>query len=148
MRLAIQLPIKLRQKPKSWTAVLIANAESPLRMSAASVTAAVDAGSTFGKFSWRKESTCAEPSCYFQVYGVRQRPRRELMLPLKSLRFHSTQDKRIPSKFICFDCRIRGDLNWDLIWPKLYPSLLSKHRDLALFRSFSFPSRSEFWGSD
>ncbi|KAF8205628.1 HORMA domain-containing protein [Mycena galopus ATCC 62051] len=48
--------------------------------------------------------------------------------------FHSTDDRRIPEEFICFDCRVRTDLSWELIKVDLYPKMISKFRDLALFR--------------
>lgn len=50
-------------------------------------------------------------------------------------RYHSIKDQRIPAKFICFDCRIRADSNWDLIKIDLYPKVISKLKELALFRS-------------
>ncbi|KAJ7811429.1 HORMA domain-containing protein [Mycena olivaceomarginata] len=48
--------------------------------------------------------------------------------------FHSTEDRRIPEQFICFDCRVRADLSWELIKVDLYPKMMSKFKDLALFR--------------
>ncbi|KAF7325399.1 HORMA domain-containing protein [Mycena venus] len=48
--------------------------------------------------------------------------------------FHSTDDRRIPEEFICFDCRVRADLSWELIKVDLYPKMISKFKDLALFR--------------
>ncbi|KAJ6531600.1 HORMA domain-containing protein [Mycena vulgaris] len=48
--------------------------------------------------------------------------------------FHSTEDRRIPEEFVCFDCRVRADLSWELIKVDLYPKMLSKFKDLALFR--------------
>ncbi|OJT02518.1 hypothetical protein TRAPUB_6935 [Trametes pubescens] len=49
--------------------------------------------------------------------------------------FHSAQDQRIPSKFICFDCRVKADRNWDLIVVHdLYPRMIAKFRDLAIQR--------------
>ncbi|KAJ7264961.1 HORMA domain-containing protein [Mycena haematopus] len=48
--------------------------------------------------------------------------------------FHSTDDSRIPEEFICFDCRVRADLSWELIKVDLYPKMISKFKDLALFR--------------
>ncbi|KAJ6502009.1 HORMA domain-containing protein [Mycena sanguinolenta] len=47
---------------------------------------------------------------------------------------HSTDDPRIPDEFICFDCRVRADLSWELIKVDLYPKMISKFKDLALFR--------------
>ncbi|KZT26606.1 hypothetical protein NEOLEDRAFT_1062776 [Neolentinus lepideus HHB14362 ss-1] len=50
-------------------------------------------------------------------------------------RYHSSKDKRLPEKFLCFDCRVRADQNWDLIVVHdLYPSMIAKFKDLALFR--------------
>ncbi|KAF7295596.1 HORMA domain-containing protein [Mycena indigotica] len=48
--------------------------------------------------------------------------------------FHSTKDDRIPEDFICFDCRVHADNSWELIKVDLYPKMLSKFKDLALFR--------------
>ncbi|KAJ6490669.1 HORMA domain-containing protein [Mycena vitilis] len=48
--------------------------------------------------------------------------------------FHSTEDRRIPDEFVCFDCRVRADLSWELIKVDLYPKMMSKFKDLALFR--------------
>ncbi|KAJ7481133.1 HORMA domain-containing protein [Mycena galericulata] len=48
--------------------------------------------------------------------------------------YHSASDSRIPEEFICFDCRVRADLSWELIKVDLYPKMLSKFKDLALFR--------------
>jgi len=49
-------------------------------------------------------------------------------------RYHSTEDKRIPAKFICFDCRLRCDASWGLIKTDIYPRLMNNFRDLVLFR--------------
>ncbi|CDO73614.1 hypothetical protein BN946_scf185014.g84 [Trametes cinnabarina] len=49
--------------------------------------------------------------------------------------YHSAQDHRIPSKFICFDCRVRADRNWDLIVVHdLYPRMMARFKDLAIQR--------------
>ncbi|KAF8623560.1 hypothetical protein AX15_006330 [Amanita polypyramis BW_CC] len=48
--------------------------------------------------------------------------------------YHSVKDTRIPVKFICFDCRLRADLSWELVKIDLYPKIMSKFRELALFR--------------
>ncbi|TFK54684.1 DNA-binding protein [Heliocybe sulcata] len=54
---------------------------------------------------------------------------------LTAYRFHSAKDKRLPVKFSCFDCRVKADQNWDLIVVHdLYPSMIAKFKDLALFR--------------
>lgn len=57
---------------------------------------------------------------------------------LTVFRYHSTDDQRIPPKFVCIDCRLRADISWELIKSELYPRLMSKYRDLALFR-YRFP---------
>ena len=49
-------------------------------------------------------------------------------------RYHATDDPRMPTQFICFDCRIRADITWELIKIDLYPRVLTKFKDLALFR--------------
>lgn len=48
--------------------------------------------------------------------------------------YNSAQDPRMPSKFICFDCRLRKDLSWELIKVDLYPKLMGRFKNLALFR--------------
>ncbi|KAF8912012.1 HORMA domain-containing protein [Gymnopilus junonius] len=48
--------------------------------------------------------------------------------------YHTTDDERMPTRFICFDCRVRADISWELIKIDLYPRMLSKFKDLALFR--------------
>ena len=49
--------------------------------------------------------------------------------------YHEDTDTRIPEKFVCFDCRVRADQNWDLIMiHDLHPRMMDKYRDLALFR--------------
>ncbi|KAF8743650.1 hypothetical protein AX14_001704 [Amanita brunnescens Koide BX004] len=48
--------------------------------------------------------------------------------------YHSVKDTRMPSKFVCFDCRLRADLTWELVKNELYPRIKSKFRELALFR--------------
>ncbi|KAI0333593.1 HORMA-domain-containing protein [Cubamyces sp. BRFM 1775] len=49
--------------------------------------------------------------------------------------YHSAQDHRIPSKFICFDCRVKADRNWDLIVVHdLYPRMIARFKDLAIQR--------------
>lgn len=49
-------------------------------------------------------------------------------------RYHSIKDPRLPSEFVCFDCRVRADSSWELIKVNLYPIMLSRFEDLALFR--------------
>lgn len=62
-------------------------------------------------------------------------------MPLPS--FHSAQDKRLPENFVCFDCRVRADKNWDLIEVhELYPRMMSKFREIALFRQVHYISHS------
>ncbi|KAF4608196.1 DNA binding protein [Pleurotus pulmonarius] len=48
--------------------------------------------------------------------------------------YQSAQDQRMPKKFVCFDCRLRGDPNWELIQVDLYPRMISNFRELATFR--------------
>ncbi|KZT09612.1 HORMA-domain-containing protein [Laetiporus sulphureus 93-53] len=49
--------------------------------------------------------------------------------------YHSAKDKRMPAQFICFDCRVKADQNWDLIVVHdLYPRMMERFRDLAIFR--------------
>ena len=53
--------------------------------------------------------------------------------------YHCASSKKIPSKFNCFDCRVRADRNWDLIMVHdLHPRMMDKFRDLALFRYVLF----------
>lgn len=52
--------------------------------------------------------------------------------------YHSGQSEQLPTKFICFDCRVRADRNWDLIVVHgLHTPMMERFRDLALFRSVS-----------
>ncbi|KIM48812.1 hypothetical protein M413DRAFT_86715 [Hebeloma cylindrosporum] len=72
--------------------------------------------------------------------------------------YHATDDPRMPTQFICFDCRIRADITWELIKIDLYPRMLTKFKDLALFRraikvaqkeeSFSSKAFSNSYGGD
>ncbi|KAH9930747.1 uncharacterized protein B0H18DRAFT_1116858 [Fomitopsis serialis] len=49
--------------------------------------------------------------------------------------FHSAKDKRLPARFVCFDCRVRADQNWELIVVHdLYPRMTERFKDLAIFR--------------
>ncbi|KAF8809119.1 hypothetical protein BYT27DRAFT_7095073 [Phlegmacium glaucopus] len=48
--------------------------------------------------------------------------------------FHVWSDPRLPPKFICFNCRVRADVTWELIRHDLYPRMLSRFKELALFR--------------
>ncbi|KAI0768437.1 HORMA domain-containing protein [Irpex lacteus] len=49
--------------------------------------------------------------------------------------YHTARAKNLPKNFICFDCRIRADQNWDLILVhNLHPRMMDKYKDLALFR--------------
>ncbi|KZT71267.1 HORMA-domain-containing protein [Daedalea quercina L-15889] len=49
--------------------------------------------------------------------------------------FHSAKDKRVPAHFLCFDCRVRADQNWELIvLHDLYPRMMERFKDLAIFR--------------
>ncbi|KAK0463577.1 HORMA domain-containing protein [Desarmillaria tabescens] len=48
--------------------------------------------------------------------------------------YHSSQDPRLPDKFVCFDCRVRADPTWEMIKMDLFPTMLSKFRELASFR--------------
>ncbi|THU81512.1 DNA-binding protein [Dendrothele bispora CBS 962.96] len=46
----------------------------------------------------------------------------------------SEDDARLPDQFICFDCRVHADPSWELIKVDLYPAMMSKLKELALFR--------------
>ncbi|KAI0636628.1 HORMA-domain-containing protein [Trametes polyzona] len=49
--------------------------------------------------------------------------------------YHSARDHRVPAKFICFDCRVKADRNWDLIVVHdLYPRMIARFKDLAIQR--------------
>ena len=49
--------------------------------------------------------------------------------------FHSARDERMPARFVCFDCRVRADQNWELIvLHDLYPRMMERFIDLAIFR--------------
>ncbi|KAF9261437.1 DNA-binding protein [Marasmius fiardii PR-910] len=48
--------------------------------------------------------------------------------------YHFTQDPRLPQSFTCFDCCIHADPSWELIKVDLYPAMILKFRELAIFR--------------
>ncbi|KAG2750609.1 DNA-binding protein [Suillus brevipes Sb2] len=48
--------------------------------------------------------------------------------------YHGAQDKRLPVQFICFDCRLRGSHEWDIIAGKIHADMIARYKDLALFR--------------
>ena len=49
--------------------------------------------------------------------------------------FHSSQDPRLPAEFICFDCRVKADPNWDMISAyDLYPQMIDRYQNLAIHR--------------
>jgi hypothetical protein len=53
-------------------------------------------------------------------------------------RYHSAEDSRLPAKFVCFDCRVRHDPNWEMMKDDVYPKMLEKFEGLALFRFVLF----------
>ncbi|KAG0701522.1 HORMA domain-containing protein [Suillus ampliporus] len=48
--------------------------------------------------------------------------------------YHGARDKRLPTQFICFDCRLRGLCDWDVIAGKIHADMITRYKDLALFR--------------
>ncbi|KAI5120474.1 hypothetical protein M0805_006494 [Coniferiporia weirii] len=54
-------------------------------------------------------------------------------LHLWCMGYHSPEDPRLPSNFICIPCRLQGDVNFQLIKDS-YPDILAAFMDLALFR--------------
>jgi len=68
------------------------------------------------------------------VHWVRIESQSSGQIALTISRYHSTSDKRLPAKFICIDCRLRADISWELIKSGVYPQVMTKYRDLALFR--------------
>ncbi|KAH9945814.1 HORMA-domain-containing protein [Epithele typhae] len=49
--------------------------------------------------------------------------------------FHSSQDHRVPEKFICFECRVKADCNWHLIEVHgIFPHIIARFKDLAIQR--------------
>ncbi|KAG1899799.1 HORMA domain-containing protein [Suillus fuscotomentosus] len=48
--------------------------------------------------------------------------------------YHGAQDKRLPAQFICFDCRLRGSHEWDIIAGMIHADIIARYKDLALFR--------------
>lgn len=103
-----------------------------LKMNAVSVRADVKGGFTFGE----KLSPALFMNKLRYVLGVWGAVIRFTLqgYNLTKRRYHSTEDKRIPDKFICFDCRLRSDASWGLIKTNIYPRLMNNFRDLALFR--------------
>ncbi|KAF8559714.1 hypothetical protein OG21DRAFT_1402333 [Imleria badia] len=49
-------------------------------------------------------------------------------------RYHGAQDERLPSQFVCFDCRLQRSPEWDIIAGKTHADMISRFKDLALFR--------------
>ncbi|KAG1823276.1 HORMA domain-containing protein, partial [Suillus variegatus] len=52
----------------------------------------------------------------------------------KKHKYHGAQDKRLPAQFICFDCRLRGSHEWDIIAGMIHADIIARYKDLALFR--------------
>ncbi|KAG2036479.1 HORMA domain-containing protein [Suillus americanus] len=48
--------------------------------------------------------------------------------------YHGAQDKRLPSQFMCLDCRLRGSHEWDIITGPIHADMIARYKDLALFR--------------
>jgi meiosis-specific protein len=48
--------------------------------------------------------------------------------------YHSTDDPRLPAKFVCYDCRLKTDMSWYMIKDTVYPQIMSKWRDFVTFR--------------
>lgn len=53
---------------------------------------------------------------------------------MQLIRYHGARDKRLPVQFICFDCRLRGSHEWDIITGKIHADMIARYKDLALFR--------------
>ncbi|KAH8117033.1 DNA-binding protein [Phellopilus nigrolimitatus] len=47
--------------------------------------------------------------------------------------YHSPEDSRLPSKYVCIPCRLQGDVNFHLI-KDAYSDIFTAFMDLALFR--------------
>jgi hypothetical protein len=117
--------------------VLMAKADQSPRsmMHVAFVKVAADGGITFGLFLAISFPLFRQTDWgVLGAWGMRQIRSSECHSTDLSSRYHSVDDKRIPQKFICFDCRARADVSWELIKTDLYPQMLSKFRQLALFR--------------
>ncbi|KAF8637324.1 hypothetical protein AX17_002826 [Amanita inopinata Kibby_2008] len=71
--------------------------------------------------------TAEDPSCFCEGGCGR-------WYHLWCMGYHSVKDRRIPTRFICFDCRLRADLSWELVKIDLYPKILSKFQELVTFR--------------
>ncbi|THH03421.1 hypothetical protein EW145_g6266 [Phellinidium pouzarii] len=54
-------------------------------------------------------------------------------LHLWCMGYHSPEDSRLPSNFVCIPCRLQGDINFHLI-KDAYPDILAAFMVLALFR--------------
>ncbi|KAF8201578.1 HORMA domain-containing protein [Pholiota molesta] len=49
--------------------------------------------------------------------------------------YHTIDDPHMPSKFTCFDCRLRQDRHWDLIRVSdIHPKMISKFKSIVIFR--------------
>lgn len=49
--------------------------------------------------------------------------------------YHAIDQVQGDASFVCFDCRVKADQNWDIIaLHDLYPRMMERFRSLALFR--------------
>lgn len=71
-----------------------------------------------------------------QVHGVSSDNKADHPLDQMVCRYHGLQDKRLPPQFVCFDCRLRRSPEWDMIASKTHADMISRFKDLALFRYF------------
>lgn len=101
-------------------------------MNLATVRVAVGGGTTYGMFLL--ETNHIKLTAYtLGVWGMLLKYALKVFNdPVFS--YHSVKDPRIPASFTCFDCRVRADPSWELIKINLYPKMLSKFQELALFR--------------
>lgn len=98
---------------------------------AAAVVGIISGGLTPGRPSFGNTHKFCTHS---KVYGVRISFNPQDLVSFCSS-YHSLDDRRLPSKFICFDCRIRGDRNYAMIAVNdLLPNMISKYNGLVLFR--------------
>lgn len=74
----------------------------------------------------------------FMVNSLTPYPSSVAHVIFRCMGYHSAEDNRVPDKFICFDCRVRADRNWDLIVVHdLYPRMIARFKDLAIQRRAS-----------
>jgi hypothetical protein len=83
-------------------------------------------------YSWPSRSILTSPAA---VLGSSP-PNIDYEVTYFGIRFHSTDDPRITDQFTCFECRLRKNLNLNLLQQSGADKIIrSAYQDLAVFRS-------------